>query len=432
MKTGFLSSLGLLVVASCLAQAQEAASPYLVVNYGGPPPAPAATIGTPTAAPNAAGAAPAPAAGEPASRAFTETNQVKPATLWFTAEYVLWWTRGDGLPPLVAALPGSFGKGAGNPAGDIAHEITANDIVSPDHLNFGPTSGMRFGAGAWLDDQGTVGLDASYFLLEHRAVDLRYQSSGDPIVGLAYFGPILQVPLVIESSAPGVRSGGVEAAMTQQLWSVDANVRVRGVSFWPGQVDYDFGFRHLQLSEGLAVTGTSTLESNSSSTTTFDKFGTHNQFWGPQIGISSSHCWGNWLLSWQAKVALGYVHEIAEIQGTTTLVNAAGTTTLPGGVLALPTNIGNHSHNQFSVLPEATVQLGYQAASCLRLFVGYNFLFLNNVLRPGQQIDGSVNTVQIPSLIYHNPATVVTYPEFVPKSESFWAQGLTFGAEFKF
>ena len=57
----------------------------------------------------------------------------------------------------------------------------------------------------------------------------------------------------------------------------------------------------------------------------------------------------------------------------------------------MQSNIGHFSQSQFAVVPEIGVKLGYQLTPNLRLQAGYNFLFWSNVVRPGQQIDTSVN-----------------------------------------
>ena len=68
-----------------------------------------------------------------------------------------------------------------------------------------------------------------------------------------------------------------------------------------------------------------------------------------------------------------------------------------GGVLALPSNIGHFNHNAFSFVPEIGVNVGYQILPCLRGFVGYNFLYSTNVIRPGTSIDRSLDVTQIPN-----------------------------------
>jgi hypothetical protein len=109
-----------------------------------------------------------------------------------------------------------------------------------------------------------------------------------------------------------------------------------------------------------------------------------------------------------------------------------GTVMVPGGVRALPTNIGHYAREEFAVVPETILQMGYQPVSSLRFFIGYNFLYMSNVLRPGGTIDTRVNAYQIPSLVYYNPALQAFHPVFQFHSDTFWAQGINAGIELKF
>ena len=49
----------------------------------------------------------------------------------------------------------------------------------------------------------------------------------------------------------------------------------------------------------------------------------------------------------------------------------AAETGLPGGLLALNSNIGTYSTRQFSIVPEFGLTLGYDVTSNLRVFAGY-------------------------------------------------------------
>ncbi|HEX4608296.1 MAG TPA: BBP7 family outer membrane beta-barrel protein, partial [Urbifossiella sp.] len=86
----------------------------------------------------------------------------------------------------------------------------------------------------------------------------------------------------------------------------------------------------------------------------------------------------------------------------------------------------------FAVVPEAILKVGLKYGDFSRFFVGYNFLYLNTVVRPGDQIDRTVNPTQISSL---NPGGVLVGPDH-PRpaivTTDFWAQGLVIGFEARF
>ena len=102
----------------------------------------------------------------------------------------------------------------------------------------------------------------------------------------------------------------------------------------------------------------------------------------------------------------------------------------PGGLLALPgSNIGRFSKDRFAVVPEVGLNLGYQVTESVRAFVGYDFLYLSDVVRAGNQIDTRVNTNQLQRpMVAGGP----TAPAFTFNGSDFWAQGLNFGLEFRY
>ena len=65
-----------------------------------------------------------------------------------------------------------------------------------------------------------------------------------------------------------------------------------------------------------------------------------------------------------------------------------------GGVYAQPSNIGSYNRNELSAIPEVGVNVGCQLTAHLRALVGYSFLYIAEVVRPGDQIDRTVNLTQ--------------------------------------
>jgi hypothetical protein len=68
----------------------------------------------------------------------------------------------------------------------------------------------------------------------------------------------------------------------------------------------------------------------------------------------------------------------------------------PGGYFAQPTNIGDFHRAVFAVVPEIGLNVGYDLTGWMTAFFGYTFLYTNNVARPGNQIDRSINPIQSP------------------------------------
>ena len=122
------------------------------------------------------------------------------------------------------------------------------------------------------------------------------------------------------------------------------------------------------------------------------------------------------------KVAVGAMYERVRIDGNTSVTNAFGTTSDTGGVLALSSNIGSYNRTRTAVVPEAIVNLGYKFAPWGTLTVGYNFLYVTEVVRPGGQMDNVVNTSNLPFAGGSSGR-----PSFLFNGEDFWAQGISFG-----
>src|SRR5260370_37355575 len=92
------------------------------------------------------------------------------------------------------------------------------------------------------------------------------------------------------------------------------------------------------------------------------------------------------------KIAAGPNLETLKIGGFTSVTDQFGTvTTGSQGLYAQPSNIGQRSHTVFAYLPEGTANFGWEPTTWLRLQVGYTFMYLNKVIRPGDQIDRVVN-----------------------------------------
>ena len=69
-------------------------------------------------------------------------------------------------------------------------------------------------------------------------------------------------------------------------------------------------------------------------------------------------------------------------------------------MLATAANIGSYYRSPFAVVPEGNLNLSFQLNPRITIRVGYSFLFINNVLRPGNQI----SRVASPTLVPTDPA----------------------------
>jgi hypothetical protein len=131
-------------------------------------------------------------------------------------------------------------------------------------------------------------------------------------------------------------------------------------------------------------------------------------------------------------VALGSMNQAVTILGAQQLTAGGVTTPSLGGLLALPSNIGTQTRNQFAVVPEANMNVGYQLTSFCRVFVGYSFICASSVVRPANQIDRDLNVSQIPNFNFPNPPAAAVRPLAPFETTAFWAQGINFSCEFRY
>src|SRR5262245_44021697 len=119
-----------------------------------------------------------------------------------------------------------------------------------------------------------------------------------------------------------------------------------------------------------------------------------------------------------AKVAIGGVRQAVIINGRTTLGGATST----GGFLAQASNIGSFERDRFAVSPELNINLIYDLNDSWRLLGGYSFIYWNNIVLAGNQID---TTLPVP----FTPGG--TQPELLFQRTDFWVQGMSLGAEYR-
>jgi hypothetical protein len=136
------------------------------------------------------------------------------------------------------------------------------------------------------------------------------------------------------------------------------------------------------------------------------------------------------------KVALGQTFEVVKIDGATTMytpiLGGLSVQHAPGGVFALPTNIGRTTQSSFAVAPEGIFKIGLKLGDTGRFFVGYNFIYLSDAVRPGDQVDRTLNPTQIAALNPGGGLTGLDRPRGLFNHSDFWAQGLILGLETRY
>jgi hypothetical protein len=360
----------------------------------------------------------------------------EPCRIWFEGDYLLWWTRKSSVPPLVTFSP------PGTPpaiAGIVGLNTTTVLIGDGSPIDNQDRNGARFTLGFWLDCERELALESTTFFLGDR--QFAFAASGTAAPGSFFLArPFINVTTGVPVADrepvafPNLSSGTVAVTASSSLWGTELNLRTNLSRQCCSRLDLLTGFRFLGLDESVHITENVQVvpEFGGTQFNIFDTFGTHNNFYGGQLGLDWEWRRGRWTFDLLGKVALGDTHEVVIIDGGTAMTSPGmATVSQPGGILALAsTNIGHFNRDSFTVVPEAGVKLGYQIRPHIKLTVGYTFLYWSEVARAGDQIDQSVNITRIPfSGVAPTPPL---RPAFVGKTTDYWAQGISLGLEFKY
>jgi Putative beta barrel porin-7 (BBP7) len=349
--------------------------------------------------------------------------------LWVRAEYLLWWTQGSSLPPLVTTSPESTDPSESGVLGLSGTSILfGNETVNTD-----TNSGCRIALGSWLDACESVGIEAGYLGLGQKTNSFSASSSDIPIIARPFFDNQFEAQSAMLAAHPDFLNGSVSCKVTSRLQAVEVLLRRNLFQGYCNRMDFLLGWRFARLDESLRIDQFSQWTESQgpivvgTTKNLYDLFDTQNQFNGVELGFVCQKNVGRWSLEATMKLGLGCTHSRVLIDGmTTTTVPDGGTSSFAGDLLAQETNIGQYTQNEFSVLPELGVTLGYDLTCRLRATFGYTFLYWSQVARPADQLD--TNLSQLPP----ETPTGTHQPAFSFAMSDYWAQGLNFGLEYRF
>jgi Putative beta barrel porin-7 (BBP7) len=423
-------SLVLLVVGATAATAPAQYSYPGYPNYGPQPPMngafpafgmpvnPAPIVPNSMVSSGAFVATPPPAANGFSTPACAQDPLVEPPYIphvWGGVEYMLMWVRSAPRP--VALL--TYGSDADAPAGALGQPGTMI-VEGGDHTNLDNLTAVRVSAGMWLDYDRCVGIEGSGFSTDNvtRRSSIHSDFTGNPGIYAPNFSAALgsEQATVIADPAAGV-FGSATVASTFKFDGAELNGVLNLARTENCEVNFLAGVRYLRLAEGLNIDSSSSNPAADLTTTRFDGFSTRNEFYGGQLGGRVSFRNDRIFLDTTAKVAVGPTYQTVNVAGNTEQITASTGTLIgstAGGLFTGPTNIRQQNHNDISVVPEVQMKLGLNLSSNLTVFAAYDFLYWNEVVRPGDQM--SHFSPQLP----------------IFSRTDFWAQGVTFGMEIKF
>ena len=357
---------------------------------------------------------------------------------WVSAELLLWWNSSTQVPALVTTSSPQFNGIVGQGDTRVLLGGTFGDTF---HV------GGRVGAGHWFDDNQCRGVEGRLFWVAPATTTFSASSPPFPLLARPFFNtnPGVMTPNVgLGSSAeviagPGVATGNVIASFKSTVWGAEANYRRFLACHGCARLDLLVGYRYLDVREDLSITESFTRVPGSDLTVGIpaqmgvisDRFRTENHFHGGQIGLAGSLQRGRWSLDGRSTIAFGTVFQSAEISGVQMLTFPNGTVqTAAGGLLAVPgANIGRWTQDRFAVVPEVGLNVGYQLTSHMKVFVGYNFLYLSSAVRPGDVIDPNIDAARVPNLLPGGAGSPVVpvRPIAHLNTSGYFIQGINFG-----
>ena len=403
MRNGFLISLFSLVFAAG-ASAQDIPMPQVDQPTGteqvkpvdplptNPQPGPGLTEVNPPG--GIVGGAPTPVPGHPVpghpDACWTECVQPQACctnTCWGSIEYLRWWITDQPLPgPLATTGDPNIGALAGT----LGQPSTVVLFGGPD-VSYGSFSGARITFGGWINCDRTMGIEASGFLFGRETVHFSAASdnNGNPPIYVPAFNTSKgrEDSLIVADTVQQF-GGNLNISTTSRLWGAELNGICAGWSNCNCNVAFLGGIRYLDLQESLLIDNTTNDLQNDVTTTFQEGFRTRNRFYGPQVGARMGVRHDCWTLDVTGKLAIGSNRQLVDINGTITQFGTDAPTpgTFPGGFFTQPSNISRRNHDQFAVVPELQVKVGYDICCWARAFVGYDVLYLNQAVRPAPRL----------------------------------------------
>jgi hypothetical protein len=348
------------------------------------------------------------------------------------AEYLCWWTKGNAIPPLVTTSPdGTLRTMAG-----VLHTPGFEILFGGENIDDEVRPGGRLTLSRWLDDSSQLAVEGVFLYLgeDGKSGDFAASSLGSRILARPFFNVTSNAEDAELVVFPDVLNGRVDVASSSEIYSAELLGRWNSRRGSRGSIDLLGGYRYFHLDESLSIREQLTsveiggLVPLGTQFDLSDRFSTNNDFHGGQLGVAAEFWRDCVSLELSAKLALGNLRRHWQVSGdTVTQIPGLVPTTEPGGLLALPTNIGTHTDNQFAVLSEFGVNGTVLLTSRLSVVCGYSLLLLNQVARTGDQIDRNVNTSQIGG----GPLVGPAQPAGRLGGSDFWAQGVNIGLDYR-
>ncbi len=313
-------------------------------------------------------------------------------------------------------------------------------------------NGFRGTVDYWCGPTKRWGLQGSVLVLENQnqIVDVASDFTGIPVLARPYIDSTTGFGSSLLIAFPQLAYGRGTIQIGTQLYGAEGNVLVNLYRGLPEKHSWNLnflaGFRYLELYDRLyASQSTDLLPGNNAqfaglsvagpaNITVTDLFETRNSFYGGQLGVISDFKFGRWSVTGAGKVAFGSSVQQLDISGQSTLASRVSrvSAAVQGGLLANAGNIGRYRIDEFTVLPELSLNVGYDLCRGVRAFIGYNLLYMPNVVRPLDQVNMMVNSSLVPTSPNYGRVGFVPVSQLPLVQDNLWISGMNLGLSFRY
>ncbi len=365
---------------------------------------------------------------------------------YLTFDYLLWSVSAQpsNVPYVTTSAPSDRG---------LAGRSTTALLYSNTDLGYGLSSGFRVTGGWFKGEDRRYGYEISGFSLEQKSNSFYAQSAnnGVPVLARPFIDATNNSPAVLTISQPNLANGNVLVATSNRIFGAEVSGIVNmyrgcptdGARFTANGL---LGFRFMEIDEKLEISSASTLLGGGAplfnglpvfapgTITVQDGFHAVNRFYGGQAGFQTELRYSRYTFGFTGKVAIGLMNQTLDITGQSALLDPTrGLAQVAlGGVYANSMNIGRYRNDEFAVVPEFSGTFGYNWTSWLTTSVGYNFLYANRVLRPGNSFSDRVNPAVLPTSQNFGTGSVVPIVNRALTQDELFAQGVTFSLLMKY
>jgi hypothetical protein len=346
-------------------------------------------------------------------------------------EAMLLWSKGMHVPALATTSPDGTAR---TQAGVLGQEGTS---VLFGQTNLADTSRIagRWTLGRWFDCNQTTGIEISYLTTETDTSGYFATSAGSTIIARPFYNVDSGAQDARLISYSGVSDGSLDVYARSRLDGLDVTMR-HGL-FWDSnrRLDFTVGYRYMQLKdvfrthEATFSTDTSGVVPVGTATSIHDVFDTKNEFNGANLGFAGRMQYNRWSMDLLMKLGIGNTRSRVNLQGSSTVTTPDGTVAnYESGLLVLDSNKESITHNQFTMIPELGINLGYDLTPRLRATVGYSLIYWSHVARAGDQVNTDLNPNEFQSTSW----TGAAIPRETFVVNDYWIQGLNVGLDLTF